>query len=304
MPATDTSVVRHQIFLPRCYEEALADFLPGFLQIGELGEAMFLTPPDELLMQVVFHPEKVNQKAWVVFFNYIMLVSVSPEPYQEESRLLFRQNTHLALNDSKVFLEPSEINIHALAMLAMHGEDFALPNLSWMLAGHACRQAQALGLHLMTGPDYNTQQRRLFMFWMLLLIDKCCALAFGRPVFLPSSVYWNVPYPDSQYLLKFQPHNTDFFNAGRKAGSSTFGAQLIGKGLELAELIGKVLDSLATHSEASWERKTFRAELDKWHLEANQVCVLSTLLVVAGSRTLLTTSSRLYRRQWTPKRRL
>ena len=81
------------------------------MQIGELGEAMFLTPPDELLMQAVFHPEKVNQKAWVVFFNYIMLASVSPEPSQEESRLLFRRNTHLALNDSKKFLEPPDPDV-------------------------------------------------------------------------------------------------------------------------------------------------------------------------------------------------
>lgn len=234
---------------------------------------MFLAPPDELLMQVVFHPDKVHQKAWVVFFNYVMLASVSLEPSQAESRQLFRRNTHLALNDSKVFLEPNEVNIQALVMLAMHGEDFASPNSSWMLAGHACRQAQALGLHLATDSDYNTQQRRLFVFWMLFLIDKCCALAFGRPVFLPSSLYWNVPYPDSQYLLKFQPHNTDFFNAGDKARSSTFGAQLIGKGFELAKMIGRVLDSLAAQGEISWERKTLRSELDDWYLQTNQVCV-------------------------------
>lgn len=211
--------------------------------------------------------------AWVVFFNYTMLASVSTEPTQVDNMRLFRRNTHLALNNSRIFLEPSEVNVQALMLLAVHGEDFASPNLSWMLAGHACRQAQALGLHLVTSSDYDVQQRRLCLFWTLFSIDKSCSLAFGRPSFLPTTLYRNVPHPDSRHLLKFQPHDTHFFNGKHKSNSTMFGAHVFSQNIELAKLTGMVLDSLA-HSEPSSIKNSLRSELDAWYLQTNQVCFI------------------------------
>ncbi|KAK1763066.1 fungal-specific transcription factor domain-protein [Phialemonium atrogriseum] len=245
-------------------------FISRFLQNVEPGEAIFFVPPDDVLVQVVFHPDKVSQMAWVVFFNYTMLASVSTDPTQVDNMRLFRRNTHLALNNSKIFLQPSEVNIQALMLLAVHGEDFASPNLSWMLAGHACRQAQALGLHLVTSSDYDLQQRWLCLFWTLFAIDKSCSLAFGRPSFLPTTLYRHVPHPDWRHLLKFQPHDTHFFNGKHKSDSTTFGAHVFSQNIELAKLTGMVLDSLA-HSEPSSIKNSLRSELDAWYLQTNQL---------------------------------
>ncbi len=115
-----------------------------------MGNLLFSVPSDEILRQAVFDPASVIQKAWVVCFNYTMVAytSASDEPDQTEYTDKFRTNTRLALNDARIFLEPSEANVQTLMLLGLHGEDFASPNLSWMLVGHASRQMQALGLHL------------------------------------------------------------------------------------------------------------------------------------------------------------
>lgn len=101
------------------------------------------------------------------------------------------------------------INVQALALLSIHGEDFAAPNVSSMLLAHACRQAEALGLHVRGAEgNFDDSQHRLCLFWMLFTLDKSCALAFGRPTFLPLALYRHVPLPDEQFTLNFRPHDT------------------------------------------------------------------------------------------------
>ncbi|KAF5003195.1 hypothetical protein FDECE_10263 [Fusarium decemcellulare] len=242
-----------------------------FLEHAVLGETFFTTPSDKLLMQVVFDPENVRQKAWVVYVNYMMLALVSVEEQDQSVQAdQFRQNMRLALNDSSIFLEPRETNVQALAVLAVHGEDYASPNLSWMLVGHACRQAEALGLHAPTDSDFVSHQRTLSLFWLLFAVDKSCSLAFGRSSFLPSASYSSVPLPDFGYLVRFQPHNDSPFGNRQTAKLSTFGAHIFIARMELAKLIGSVLD-LRTPGHSSPSKEELVAQLDTWYQRAIRI---------------------------------
>ncbi|WYZ40962.1 hypothetical protein EsH8_IV_001303 [Colletotrichum jinshuiense] len=243
-----------------------------FLEHAAAGEPFFSTPSDDLLKQIIFDPESVTQKAWVVYVNYIMLARVSADEHDLNNEAeKFRRNMRLALNDSRIFLEPREANVQALTLLALHGEDYASPNLSWMLVGHACRQAEALGLHAPTITDFESRQRSLCIFWLLFMVDKSCALAFGRSSFLPVSLYRDVPLPEFGYLLKFQPHTDSSFSNGQtQSRPSPFGAYLLMKGMEVSKLMGWVLD-LLTPGPSVVPREEVRLQLENWYQQTNKV---------------------------------
>ena len=193
------------------------------------------------------------------------LFSGNKEPEEAFDITIFKRNTRLALNDASMFLEPSIVNVQALMLLGLHGEDFASPNLSWMLVGHACRQAQALGLHLPGAGihrDLEAQQRNLCVFWALFAADKSCSLAFGRPCFLPTPVYEQVRQPDFEFLCRFRPHNTQ--------GHSTFGACHFLQTAELAKITGRVLEFLGSR-ELAIGRNRLKDALDSWWLQTEKV---------------------------------
>ncbi|KAK2041079.1 hypothetical protein LZ31DRAFT_586737 [Colletotrichum somersetense] len=238
-----------------------------FLEHAPTGELFFTTPSDDLLRQIVFHPEQVAQKAWVVYFNYIMLAQASTEEEHQANKAdKFRRNVRCALNDSSIFLEPREINVQALTIMAMHGEDYTSPNLSWMIVGHACRQAEALGLHVPPHIDFEPHQRSLALFWMLFIVDKSCTLAFGRSPFLPVYSYQGVPLPDFQYLLKFQPHITDslFGDSQKPSRPSHFGAHFFLAGIKLAKIMGSIIEFLSPGPSA-FSRQEIKMQLETWH---------------------------------------
>ncbi|PYI11756.1 hypothetical protein BO78DRAFT_413565 [Aspergillus sclerotiicarbonarius CBS 121057] len=242
-----------------------------FLEHLELGEPFLSAPPDHLLGQIVFEPHKVREKGWIVSFNYILLSIVSEFDNADEKER-FRRNVQLALNDSSIFLEPREASVQAFVLLAMHGEEYAAPNISWMLLGHACRQAEALGLHV-PAPHLSEmhQKQRLCLFWLLFMRDKSCALAFGRPAFLPTSLYHQVPLPDDESLLKFHPHNrTALGNTQVHPQVSTFGCHLLRKSFELGKLMGVILDFIATGG-SSETKCELRKKLDAWHAATTQI---------------------------------
>lgn len=242
------------------------------MEYSELGKPFFRLPSDEILRRIVFEPEKVREKAWIVFFNYILLAAISSQHDEHEHKL--RQNSQLALNDSRIFLEPSLANVQTLALLAVHGEDFAAPNTSWILLSHACRQAEALGLHMKNSKDeFDESQHKLCLFWMLFTLDKSCALAFGRPAFLPVSLYRYVPLPDEEFMRSFSPHETKA-SSGRKQNSkrSYFGSLMFKNTIELAKLMSDVLDVLGVgNSENS--RDEIRSKLESWFSITNLVSV-------------------------------
>ncbi|KAH7490143.1 hypothetical protein FOMA001_g3832 [Fusarium oxysporum f. sp. matthiolae] len=178
----------------------------------------------------------------------------------------YRNNMNLALNDSRIFLEPHEVNLQALVMLAIHGEDYASPNLSWMLVGHACRQAEALGFPIASTTDYVTTQRRLSLFWLLFAVDKSCVLAFGRPCFLSSTTYSHIPLPDLGYLTRFQPRS-DSPHAHKRSEISLFGGRMFLARIELAKMIGMVVDSRHIPE----PEEGLRERLGEWYTRTNKI---------------------------------
>ena len=224
---------------------------------------------------MVFEPHKVRETAWIAYFNYMMLSIVSDENGESEETDKFRRNVQLALNDSRIFLEPRHANVQALCFLAMHGEDYAAPNMSWMLLGHACRQAEALGLYSPGQGDGESGQKRLCLFWLLFIIDKSCSLAFGRPAFLPTTLHKNVPMPPRSFLLKFNPHErATFANYQEFPKGSEFGAEVVTRSIEWAKFGGSLAEILATGESINAKRE-IRSKLEAWFLDTNKVFALS-----------------------------
>lgn len=241
-----------------------------FLDYSQVGEPFFRFPSEEILRQIIFEPGKVREKAWIVSFNYVLLAAISTQHDEHEDKL--RTNSQLALNDSRIFLEPSLANVQTLALLAVHGEDFAAPNISWMLLSHACRRAEALGLHVKNSKDtVDEWQHKLCLFWMLFTLDKSCALAFGRPAFLPFPRYRHVPLPSKDFMQNFSPHNTtDLTSQQRNSQNSGFGALMFTNTIELAKLMSDVLNALEVVNPDQFKDQT-RAKLENWFSTTNMV---------------------------------
>ncbi|KAK2480744.1 hypothetical protein H9L39_06383 [Fusarium oxysporum f. sp. albedinis] len=235
-----------------------------FLENASLGDAFFVTPSEDFLIQTIFRPESVSRKAWVVYINYMILTMLVDN--EDAKAQKHRNNMKLALNDSRIFLEPHEVNLQALVMLAIHGEDYASPNLSWMLVGHACRQAEALGFPIASTTDYVTTQRRLSLFWLLFAVDKSCVLAFGRPCFLSSTTYSHIPLPDLGYLTRFQPRS-DSPHAHKRSEISLFGGRMFLARIELAKMIGMVVDSRHIPE----PEEGLRERLGEWYTRTNKI---------------------------------
>ncbi|KAI3575586.1 hypothetical protein IWW34DRAFT_882234 [Fusarium oxysporum f. sp. albedinis] len=236
----------------------------SFLENASLGDAFFVTPSEDFLIQTIFRPESVSRKAWVVYINYMILTMLVDN--EDAKAQKHRNNMKLALNDSRIFLEPHEVNLQALVMLAIHGEDYASPNLSWMLVGHACRQAEALGFPIASTTDYVTTQRRLSLFWLLFAVDKSCVLAFGRPCFLSSTTYSHIPLPDLGYLTRFQPRS-DSPHAHKRSEISLFGGRMFLARIELAKMIGMVVDSRHIPE----PEEGLRERLGEWYTRTNKI---------------------------------
>ncbi|PWY88274.1 hypothetical protein BO70DRAFT_419955 [Aspergillus heteromorphus CBS 117.55] len=259
--------------------------LSQVLECSELAEPFFRMPSEDVIKQVLFEPESVQEKAWVVYINYLLLSNTSRDHDDSEEKVILRHNVKVALNDSNIFLEPREANVQMFALLAMHGEDYAAPNLSWMLLGHACRQAEALGFHF-PAPQLSEslQEQRLCLFWLLFMIDKSCALAFGRPAFLPTTLYRDVPLPSDRSLLLFRPHDiAEPSKAPTVSHASHFGSQFLQRSFDLAKLMGAALEALATGA-ASPTKNRIGSKLDTWYLEANRGLSRTVDLVSASSK--------------------
>ncbi|KAL7908242.1 hypothetical protein GGI35DRAFT_469961 [Trichoderma velutinum] len=255
--------------------EAVTSYRPpigelDFLQSAQLADILFITPSDDLLLNVIFDPATVPQRAWIVYVDFILLTLLQNDNSQSDVVESLQKNTEMALNDYRIFLEPREINIQALLLLGCHGEQYASPNLSWMLVGHACRQAQALGLHVVGRGSYKYQQRQLALFWSLFSIDKSCSLAFGRPMLLPTAIYENVPLPDFQYLLGYHPHRNQPIITQNGSSTSTFGAHFFIQGMKFAKLTGAALSLLAGPGSIA-DHQALAAKLRSWDSYTNEL---------------------------------
>lgn len=228
----------------------------------------------------MFEPWTVSERGWIVIFNCLLAAAIPPDdPFAKGLSLRLRWNTWLALEDSCMFLEPSEVKIQALVLLACHGQDFATPSLSWNLISHACRMAQALGLHMYTstgGITEKARDHRICLFWSLFMLDKSLSLAFGRPPFLPGSFYDSVPVPGPDLLAKFKPHKSgiESDNAQQNKEHDTFGTLYVLQSLKLSKIMGRISVDLQAGSGITTDAHamdsfivTLRNELDNWMRE-------------------------------------
>lgn len=235
----------------------------------ELADIMTLRPSDDLLHRVIFEPQHVSQSAWIVTINFVLYAMSSEDSDASTAALApsFRNNARLALDDANVYLSPSEANIQTLLLLASHGDEFASPNLSWMLLGHACRQAQALGLGNPDSADFGTRQRQLCLFWALFMVDKSASLAFGRPCFLPTRMYGDSEMPDDAHLDKYRPHLGPAQQVQRK---SDFGKHFFMQSLQLAKVAGRILD-LDARSGQDGDATALQGQLEACHEYTQEV---------------------------------
>jgi hypothetical protein len=175
----------------------------------------------------------------------------------------------LALNDVRILLEPSEVHIQAIILLACHVEEFSTPALSWMLVSAGCRQLQALGInHRRLDPA--TRERRKMLFWNLNLVEKGLSLIFGRPPTFHRAMAKEIPMPTVKDLLPAKPHL-----GGKDPASSpgTFGAhffhQVMKVSLVIADIWNCIWEDVAPNDQ---EIEKVHEELDAWYQEAKTVC--------------------------------
>ena len=169
---------------------------------------LLIAPPAEVLQHLrKGQVDRISEKAWLLLFYSIVLSFVSSQtPDDHDTKKRLRANIWLTLHDARLLLEPSEINIQALIMLASHVEEFSTPSLCWMLATNACRMLQALGVNHRRFSS-ETRERRRLMFWHLNLVDSGLALCFGRPPTFHKAMSKEVDVPSLASLRSFQPQN-------------------------------------------------------------------------------------------------
>ncbi|KAF2725820.1 hypothetical protein K431DRAFT_327429 [Polychaeton citri CBS 116435] len=180
------------------FEDQAAIWLDVFTRALERGRPLLCSAPLEVLDALgASRPHLVHERAWLIMYYSVILSMVSSTcPNDTTTKARLRCNLWLALNDVRLLLEPSELNIQALTLLATHVEEFTMPSLCWMLVTNACRMLQALG----------TRRRRIMMFWYLNLLDKGLALTFGRPPTFHRAMLREIDLPALDQLLPFQPH--------------------------------------------------------------------------------------------------
>jgi hypothetical protein len=184
-------------------------------------------------------------------------------------------NTWLTLDEASVFLESSRVNIQALMLLATHGQETSPPSLCWTLISHACRMAQALALHRPTAsvPEGSEEYlQRNSLFWNLFILDKSLSLSFGRPLFLESSLYVEVPLPDQTQLAKYKPHKRVQDHPSSRRPGDDFGPFFFQQHLKLSKIMGSTTALL----ERSFEYKNanidgIKAEYMSWNKETPAV---------------------------------
>jgi len=248
----------------------------------EKGKPFFFAPPLQLVRKLAFEPSQIDERGWLLLFNSTASTTVSLiSPLDERLARGLQWNIWMLLEDSTLFLEPSEVNIQALIMVAVHSQEISTPSFCWTLISHACRMSQTLALHLPvpgTPCDNNTNSNRFFLFWSLFLIDKSLSLAFGRPSLLPSCLYKDVPPPDIERLAQFSPHiKTTAIPSASKSPpiSHGYGAVHATRSMALAKIQGDIQDAFYGNGRiiAPERISILKNQLDDWFQVTREVSI-------------------------------
>lgn len=209
-----------------------------------------------------------------MYYSIILSMVSSTKPEDVATKEKLRCNLWLAMNDVRLFLEPSEPNIQALAILATHVEEFTSPSLCWMLIANACRMLQALGINLRhLSPE--TRQRRIMTFWYLNLVDKGLSIIFGRPPTLHRAMSKDFALPTVAQLLPYQPHNEARPENASRPGS-LFGAHYIHQIMLLSHIIGDIWSAVYENaSRDEYALQSVKRDLEEWYSVAKPVRRLS-----------------------------
>ena len=223
-------------------------------------------PPQVLEYLRAARPNQVQDRAWLVMYYSIILSMVSSiNPTDKDTKAKLRCNLWLAFNDVRLLLEPSEVNIQALVLLACHVEEFTTPSLCWMLTTNACRMLQALGINNRR-IDSETRERRTLLFWHLNLLDKGLALIFGRPPTFHPAMAKELALPTLGQLLQFQPHISS------SERTALFGAHYIYQMMALSRLMTDIWDCLYGDVLSDEHKiESVIQDLDSWQRQAQQV---------------------------------
>ena len=232
------------------------------------------------MRKLAFEPSQIDERGWLLLFNSIASTAVSlTSPLDERLARGLQWNIWTLLEDSTLFLEPSEVNIQALIMVAVHSQEISTPSFCWTLISHACRMSQTLALHLpvpSTPRDIITNSNRSFLFWTLFLIDKSLSLAFGRPSLLPSCLYKDIPPPNIERLAEFSPHIKATAVPGvtrNHPSGHGYGAVHATRSMALAKIQGDIQDAFYGNgrSMAAERISILKTELDNWFQVTREV---------------------------------
>ena len=209
-----------------------------------------------------------------MFYSVILSIESAKCPPDERVKARLKCNLWLSLNDVRLLLEPSDVKIQALFLLACHVEEFTTPSLCWMLITNACRMLQALGItHRRLDPE--TRERRSVLFWQLNIVDKGLALIFCRPPTFHRAMTREIPLPKLNQLLSFQPHWRD------GAAMGLFGAHYMHQLHLVTRVMGDVWYCLHEEGPDVTSIGAVMQDLDLWQRTAKEVwirclCVYNT----------------------------
>nr|OQO15540.1 hypothetical protein B0A51_15262 [Rachicladosporium sp. CCFEE 5018] len=270
--ATDFDRTSQGYFL---FKERTLGWVEAFITTLKRGQPLALTSaPKDVLAQIrAGRPQSVKPRAWLVmYYSIILSRTSSTSPEDKETKAKLRCNLWLALNDMRVLLEPSEVNIQALILVASHVEEFTTPSLCWLLVSNACRMLQALGVnfHNMT-PE--SKHRRRMMFWHLNVIDKGLSMIFGRTPTLHGAMARSVGLPALADLMPSTPGHSST-GGGPGASGALFGANFFHQVMQLSIIMGKVWSTVYDHDGDSPDEQSVvkaRGDLVAWHDRAQTV---------------------------------
>jgi len=222
----------------------------------------YLTPtPPAILRDALSSPDNVHEKAYLVLIYGALLTEACLDAkYSQTTRTQLRWNLRLAIDDARLLLEPSDLNIQALMILAFHVQEVTTPSLSWMVFSTICRMLQALGIDL-RNLEPEVRERRIMLFWTFNAIDKNLAVIFGRPPALHNSTGANVPTLPVHKLMAYRPHQVGK-DGTPNSFQSTYGAHFLYFLHRSSEVLTEIWSCLF---EDSSKFDSAREKLDEWH---------------------------------------
>ncbi|KAI7330557.1 hypothetical protein KC315_g5608 [Hortaea werneckii] len=232
-----------------------------------------LSPPNSVADSLrAAEPYKVEERAWLVLFYGVILTAVkAKDPSDELTATRLKHNLWLAFNDVRILLEPSDVNMQALMMLACHVEDFTSPSLCWMLVNNACRLLQNAGI-TDRRLDPQVKGRRRKTFWALNMLDKTLALTFGRPPTFHRALAREIEPPPLMEMMAYKPHRPP------EGMPSSFGAHHFHHLFLLSRVMGDIWHCLYEEDHNLHTIKQRLKELDSWYFEATKVLEAALLV--------------------------